>query len=229
MSINFDRVVVAVPQLQEAITQYRQLLGKQPLLIEGEARAWWALPNTVIELVQRAVKKPAITGLVLASSQGREADAAVENPLGLDISLCNGSRTAAFRADQAGAPTEDLRVDHVVLRTRDAGACIELFTQRLGVRLALDKTVPQWGGRMLFFRSGKMTLEVIESGDDAPERDFFWGIAYQCPDIASLAATLAGRGVTLSDIRDGRKPGTRVATLKSHDLGIPTLLIEQTT
>jgi hypothetical protein len=33
-------------------------------------------------------------------------------------------------------------------------------------------------------------------------------------------------GVEISDIRDGRKPGTRVCTAKSHTLGVPTLLIE---
>jgi hypothetical protein len=32
--------------------------------------------------------------------------------------------------------------------------------------------------------------------------------------------------VEISNIRDGRKPGTRVCTAKSHTLGVPTLLIE---
>ena len=52
--------------------------------------------------------------------------------------------------------------------------------------------------------------------------------AYWAARVSSqrLAAELASRGVTLTAVRDGRKPGTRVATLKSHDLGIPTLLIE---
>jgi hypothetical protein len=44
-----------------------------------------------------------------------------------------------------------------------------------------------------------------------------------------MATILAQRGVTLSGIREGRKPGTRVATVKSHCLGIPTLLIEPVT
>jgi hypothetical protein len=32
--------------------------------------------------------------------------------------------------------------------------------------------------------------------------------------------------VQLSPVRKGRKPGTLVASVKSHDMGIPTLLVE---
>ena len=116
-------------------------------------------------------------------------------------------------------------VDHVVLRTSDAEACIDLFEGELGIRLALDKTVPEWGGRMLFFRHGKMTLEVIQHLQRPPEQDFFWGITYLCKDIDATVAQLDRRGVAHSPVREGRKPGTRVTTVKSHCLGLPTLLI----
>ena len=115
-----------------------------------------------------------------------------------------------------------------MLRTRDAEACIALFTDQLGGRLALDKSAPEWGGRMLFFRTGQLTLEVIEAEKDKPSRDRFWGIAYQCPDIQETVGLLLENGVEVSDIRAGRKPGTRVATVKSACQGIPTLLIEPT-
>ena len=108
----------------------------------------------------------------------------------------------------------------------DAEACIDLFRDQLGIRLALDKNVEAWGGRMLFFRGGKMTLEVIESSTDGQEENVFWGVAYQCPSLAERVKVLQDAGVQVSALRDGRKPGTRVATLKSHDLGIPTLLIQ---
>ena len=79
---------------------------------------------------------------------------------------------------------------------------------------------------MLFFRAGKLTLEIIEPYHDLPERDFLWGIAYQCKDLEQTLELLDQRGIEVSESREGRKQGTRVATLKSHDLGIPTLLIE---
>lgn len=79
---------------------------------------------------------------------------------------------------------------------------------------------------MLFFRTGKLTLEVIEPVADKPSRDAFWGIAYRCDDLELTRRQLTGRGVAVSAIRQGRKPGTRVMTVKSHCLDIPTLLLE---
>jgi hypothetical protein len=57
-------------------------------------------------------------------------------------------------------------------------------------------------------------------------RDHFWGISYLCPDLEFTLAKLDAAGVSHSGPRDGRKPGTAVATVRSHHLGIPTLLIQ---
>jgi hypothetical protein len=49
--------------------------------------------------------------------------------------------------------------------------------------------------------------------------------------IADLDATrerLASAGVDVSDARTGRKPGTRVLTVRNGTCGIPTLLVERT-
>jgi catechol 2,3-dioxygenase-like lactoylglutathione lyase family enzyme len=138
--------------------------------------------------------------------------------------VSDGTATDALREE--GVSVSPLLVDHVVLQTRDAEDCIALYRDRLGIRLALDQEVPEWGGRMLFFRVGKMTLEVIANPDTGPAPPRFWGVAFQCADIDAEHARLASGGVELSEIRDGRKPGTRVATVKSHCLGLPTLLIE---
>ena len=78
---------------------------------------------------------------------------------------------------------------------------------------------------MLFFRAGKLTLEVIERSEEPPAEDFFWGITYLVEDLGKTLEALDSRGVAHSGDRLGRKPGTRVATVKSHTLGIPTLLI----
>lgn len=228
----FDRIVIAVPNLTAAVAQYQQLLGVAPCRItnaRGLPAAWIGLPNTILELVTGEVHQPRIQGLVFSAEAGAEGDRPVPNPLQLDITLCDGQAALDFRQGQVEAQLTGLRVDHLVLRTGNADACIDLFASRLGIRLALDKTVPEWGGRMLFFRAGKLTLEVIESDRDSTAANFFWGIAFGCKDISQMSGILARRGVALSDIRDGRKPGTRVATIKSHCLGIPTLLIEPAT
>ena len=229
MTTVFDRIVIAVPDLSEASRQYQSLLGSEPLQCisaTGRPAAWWGLPNTVIELVQHEIDAPRIAAIVLSAPNAQDGEQSVANSLGLDIRLGSGRLTEDFRRTRPELLSSRLTVDHLVLRTDNAEACIELFSGQMGIRLALDKTAPEWGGRMLFFRAGKLTLEVIESDRDEPSGNFFWGIAYQCQKLDGVAGELIGRGVALSDIRNGRKPGTRVATVKSHGLEIPTLLIE---
>ena len=231
MVSTFDRIVIAVPDLQAASEEYRCLLGKQAFHPDdGKGQAvWFGLANTVIELVPSAAGPAFIRGLVFAGPGAGPVARPVANARGLDISLCDGLRTAALRERHAMAAEGDPRVDHLVLHTADAAGCVDLFARELGIRLALDRDAPEWGGRMLFFRAGKLTLEVIEPSRDKVAQDFFWGIAYQCADIAQAVLQLAGRGVALSAVRPGRKPGTRVATVRSHCLGIPTLLLQPAT
>jgi len=94
--------------------------------------------------------------------------------------------------------------------------------------LALEQHVPEWGGTQLFFRTSSMSIEVIGS-DIAPAQDALWGLALKSPDLEVTQARLSEAGVDVSDIREGRKPGTRVCTVKSHALNVPTLLIEHET
>lgn len=229
MAIQFDRIVLGVPDLMAAVDQYQQLLGVPPFYCEApleQSAAWWDLGNTVVELVQAAVESPRLQGIVFSSPMAGVEDRPLANTLGIDLQLCDGSRTANVRHAHREARASGFSVDHVVLRTVDAQACIDLFTGELGIRLALDKTVPQWGGRMLFFRAGKMTLEIIASDSEKAEGSYFWGLAYACQDLAPQVQALAARGVSVSAVREGRKPGTAVATVKSHCLDIPTLLIQ---
>lgn len=230
MVTGFDRIVIAVPDVVAAASEYQQLLGVEPLIHRERTAdplvAWLCLANTIIELVPGAVEQARIRGVVFSEPAAGVMAEPVTNALGLDLGLCNGSATEDYRQRRGAGQAELWQVDHLVLHTVDAVRCIQLFSEQLGIRLALDKTVPEWGGRMLFFRAGKLTLEVIESTRSKIEADTFWGIAYQCQDIEQASRQLAGRGGELSAIRDGRKPGTRVATFKSHCLGIPSLLIE---
>jgi catechol 2,3-dioxygenase-like lactoylglutathione lyase family enzyme len=229
MASKFDRIVLAVPELSAAVAQYRQLLGLSPFTHEspqGGLVAWWGLPNTVIELVQSVIDQPRLQGIVFSAPDAAALEKPVGNPLGVDIRLGDGQRTTGFRLEHPAAQCTGFALDHIVLRTDDAQACIDLFAGELGIRLALDKAAPAWGGRMLFFRAGKLTLEVIEGEGDAKSGNAFWGLAYQCQDLAGTLRTLGERGIAFSAMREGRKPGTLVATLKSHHLGIPTLLIQ---
>ena len=228
MVTGFDRIVIGVPDLAEVGQVYRDLLGvaPSPFSAAGETTGTLLpLANTALHFVERAGQAAKIEGLVFRSQTGGTAPTAVSNTLGLELAHCDGSTLDAFRADNAIGLPPDIAVDHVVLRTAQADTCIALFNGELGIRLALDQLVPEWGGRMLFFRGGKLTLEVLASETETAA-SAFWGITYQCADLDRMVAGLESRGVAHSDIRLGRKPGTRVATVKSHCLQIPTLLIE---
>ena len=225
----FDRIVIAVPDLRAAIADYQLLLGADFWPVPGDStgpRAWLGLANVVVELWGQAVDSPSIIALVFAGDDSAKTPIEVQNSRGLALSICDGFDTANFMQKCPAFQNPALKVDHLVLHTADADACISLFSVGLGIRLALDKSAPEWGGRMLFFRVGKLTLEIIEPAQGKPESDYFWGIAYQCPDISTTAARFHRAGVTLSEARNGRKPGTKVATIKSHSLAIPTLLIQ---
>ena len=116
-------------------------------------------------------------------------------------------------------------VDHVVVKTQDANAAKRFYGDQLGIRLALEQHVPEWGGTQLFFRASSMSIEVIAS-ELADEQDELWGLAFKTQKIAATHHRLLAAGCEVSDIRKGRKPGTQVCTVKSHTLGVPTLLIQ---
>lgn len=229
MTVAFDCIEIAVPDYDSAVADYQLLFDctlSEQVTSEGVRRALLALGNTTMALVETNTNAAHVSGLVLSRVAHEGAPKPIENSLGLNIRVCGQAQSVSPGKAPHSVEVGPI-VDHVVLRTNDANSCIGLFERDLGVRLALDQTVEKWGGRMLFFRAGKMTLEVIAS--DKVDVSAFWGVAYQCNDINAFCARLQSSAVEVSDVREGRKPGTRVATLKSHCLDIPTLLIQQTT
>jgi catechol 2,3-dioxygenase-like lactoylglutathione lyase family enzyme len=120
-------------------------------------------------------------------------------------------------------------VDHIVVRTADAEAAKQLYGRELGIRLALDRRFEQWGARLLFFRIGGLTIEVAASLGEAVEpeaADELWGIAYRVPDADAARERLVGEGFDVSGVRRGRKPGTRVFTVRAETHGVATLCLE---
>ncbi len=59
-----------------------------------------------------------------------------------------------------------------------------------------------------------------------PAHDRFYGAAWRVNDAAAAHARLAAADIPLSELRPGRKPGTRVFTVKGRTCGVPTLVIE---
>lgn len=124
----------------------------------------------------------------------------------------------------AGACVEAL--DHVVVESGDIGASKALYGDVFGLRLALDRTFDALGLRMLFFRTGGVTVEVVgRLAAPATAGDRLGGLAWRVPDLPATHARLCAEGVDVSEIRPGRKPGTSVCTVRSGHSGVPTLLI----
>lgn len=118
-------------------------------------------------------------------------------------------------------------LDHAVIMTADAEAAIALYRDRLGLRLAFDKTFDARGVRLMFFRIAGITVELAAplGADDGSAPDRFWGLSYRVIDIDAARARLAGDGFDVSEVRAGNKAGTRVCTVRAPTHGVATLLI----
>ncbi len=144
--------------------------------------------------------------------------------------------------DEAQSPPAGgvIGLDHVVIRSRDADATRNFYGDQLGIRVAVDREFPQWGVRLIFCKVGDLTLEIASrigsddakspldsQGDNAPStRDSLWGCSWRVADADEARGRLAGAGLDVSEVRKGRRPGTRVFTVRNGTAGVPTLMIE---
>lgn len=117
-----------------------------------------------------------------------------------------------------------LSLDHLVVNSSDVVRSAADFGARLGLDLRLDR-VTEYGYHGLFFRCGESIVEVIVPQDRPEGPDLLSGVAWRCADLDATHERLLAEGVDVSGIRAGRKPGTRVATVRDRDLAVPTLLM----
>jgi len=130
-----------------------------------------------------------------------------------------------------------LGLDHVVVVTQDPERAAALYGARLGLDMALDRSHQDWG-HLMFFRCGDLIVEVVrrtgagvdQAQNKSPDQshDRLWGLGWRVADADAARARLVAAGVEVSEVRNGRKPGTRVMTVRSGTCGIQTLLLERT-
>ena len=124
--------------------------------------------------------------------------------------------------------TPILGLDHVVISTEDPERAAALYGARLGLDMALDRTHQEWG-QLMFFRCGDLIVEVVRrpvAGADQ-NRDKLWGLSWRVADIDATRQRLIGAGIGASEVRIGRKAGTRVLSLRNGACGVQTLLLER--
>jgi catechol 2,3-dioxygenase-like lactoylglutathione lyase family enzyme len=124
-------------------------------------------------------------------------------------------------------PASITAMDHVVVSTPDPERAAALYGARLGLDMALDRSHPDWG-RLMFFRCGDLIVEVTHRpGKPADvKHDRLRGMCWRVADIDATHARLTAAGVDVSEVRSGRKPGTRVMTVRNGTCGVPTLLVQ---
>jgi catechol 2,3-dioxygenase-like lactoylglutathione lyase family enzyme len=222
--MQFDSVRIHVAELGMATHAYELLLGVQASSREGIRR--FQLGRGAVEL---AHGEPRLLALGFTTA-GNEA-VAWPTEDGAFHGLCVRVRTLLVPGAAAASQDAVDAIDHVVIHSPDLDRACALWRDRLKLRLALDRQFPERGLRMLFFRSGGVTLEfagTMAHPVDPRGPDRLYGIAYSVSDISACRARLLRGGLGVSTIRPGHKPGTLVATVRSGTEGVPTLLLNTT-
>jgi catechol 2,3-dioxygenase-like lactoylglutathione lyase family enzyme len=176
------------------------------------------------EPVTEAESRDAASGASLSWKRTRAATSATRGVRMFFLELAK-ERPLSVRTTAASITA----MDHIVVSTADPESATALYGARLGLDMALDRSHPDWG-RLMFFRCGDLIVEVTHRPGKHPDaaRDSLWGMTWRVADMDATRERLVADGVDVSEIRDGRKPGTRVMTVRSHTCKIPTLLLERT-
>jgi catechol 2,3-dioxygenase-like lactoylglutathione lyase family enzyme len=177
-------------------------------------------PDPIAEVESR----DAISGAALRWKRTRIA---TELARGVRMSFLELSEERPHSVATADAPI--LGLDHIVVSTEDPERAAALYGARLGLDMALDRSHQDWG-QLMFFRCGDLIVEVVKrpvAGADKTT-DKLWGLSWRVTDLDATRARLVASGIDVSEVRAGRKPGTRVVSVRSGACGIHTLLLERT-
>ncbi|HXQ12511.1 MAG TPA: VOC family protein [Caulobacteraceae bacterium] len=161
------------------------------------------------------------------SRSQRVAFARASTTRGLQIFLAEAPAEAwPMSPPVADAESAVAAIDHVVVRTTNPEASIALYGAKLGLDLRLDRSNPDWGSRLLFFRCGDAVVEVgvALNAPVTDERDRLGGYAWRAPEPEAAHARMAAEGLDVSELRKGRKVGTSVFTVRDA-VGGPNLII----
>lgn len=222
--MRLDGIRLSVVDVGEVARAYGVLLGVASVgFADGVER--FQLGRGAVEVVRGAPG----TAICFAAERGDDLGAwpaAPEEHNGLDVRVISEPPVEPVPA----APDAVDAIDHVVVHTTAPERAVAHWRDRLGLRLALDRTFPERGLRLLFFRSGGLTLEFaspIEPADGSPRAaDVVYGVSYRTPDVDACRARLLRAGLDVGEVHAGMKPDTRVASVRSGTAGVATLLIE---
>jgi catechol 2,3-dioxygenase-like lactoylglutathione lyase family enzyme len=174
------------------------------------------------EPVAEVESRDAASGATLSWKRTRAASDATH---GIRLFFLERSKERPRSVPTAAAPIT--ATDHVVVTTPDPERAAALYGARLGLDMALDRSHPDWG-RLMFFRCGDLIVEISHRPGKPADttHDRLRGMCWRVADIDATHARLAASGVDVSEVRTGRKPGTRVMTVRNGTCGVATLLVQ---
>ena len=188
---------------------------------------------------ERLRRRLARLGLVLARDAAVDPLAALGEGAAtgyLDVLDAGAARGLAVsfvsRRESPAAPVSPRvqGLDHVVIASAGATGTGFFLGAQLGLDLRMDITREDWNGRLMFFRCGDVIVEVFQPLDGAAAADTghdrFHGLSWRVDDADLAHDALVARGLNVSEVRVGRKPGTRVLTVRDGTAGVATLLLE---
>jgi len=252
----FDHVVIAVRDIADGVVAYETLLGRKagPVVTRDDvATAVFSTANLLVELMAPVGPGAArlraalddggdgLKSLVFATPDiertrtrcervGLAPEAIVERDgarsFRANTERTHGARIFVMQRDEAIARESGgaTGLDHIVIRTPDAERAAALYGARLGLDMRLDRDV--MGRRLMFFRCGDAIVEIIHDDTLADGRDKLWGLSWRVANADETRERLANKGLDVSEVRQGMKPGSRVFTVRDKTCGVPTLMIE---
>jgi len=187
--------------------------------LEAAGEGQW-LVALAVDDVEAAARLVARRGLAVAPA----GEAAFVSAAGLDIVL---TRPREAEPSAPTGPDPVAALDHVVVYSPNPDRAAGVYGAKLGMELRLDRANEKWGARQQFYRCGGAVFEVGASlktpVGDGP--DSFGGLAWRVDDPDAVRARLAAAGFNVSEVRPGRKPGTKVFTVRDAPAGVPTLML----
>ncbi|MCW5745278.1 MAG: VOC family protein [Alphaproteobacteria bacterium] len=185
-----------------ALVERRGLPARAPIPLPAARRDATATPDTALAIATEATH-------------------------GVPVLLVERPNAAAAQGSTPGDAGAISGLDHVVVRSPNPERAVALYGGRLGLSLRLDRANPAWDARLLFFRCGDLVVEIahgLKAGvSDAP--DELWGLSWRVPDVEAAHARLSTAGIAVSETRTGRRPGSRVFTIRDRALCVPTLVL----
>ena len=230
-------LTLRVDDLDSATSDYQTLFGvPADVLPAGDGQVFHAFQTGNVGLRFRRTRSGETPGLAAMTFRVTALDRAAEALFRcglptdggrLDTAATHGIPMTLVETAANLAPSGAVLLDHIVIRTPAPERAVALYGGRLGLDMRLDRSNPAWNARLMFFRCGDLVIEiahVLSDGvSDAP--DAFGGLSWRVPDIDATHAQLSGRGFDLSPVRTGRRPGSRVCTMRNHTAGVPTILL----